>query len=72
MDIASILWNSRKRERHKRLNKLSVMNSILEENNPLHVEYTIATEKRTNLYFLADGICPQCRFLRLPTRFLEL
>jgi Plant transposon protein len=41
------------------LDSSPLMNSILEEKYPLRVEYTIANEKRTNLYFLADGIYPR-------------
>jgi hypothetical protein len=35
------------------------MNSILEEKYPLRIEYTVANEKKTILYFLADGIYPR-------------
>jgi Plant transposon protein len=41
------------------LNISPLMNIILEEKYPFRVEYTIANEKRTNLYFLADGIYPR-------------
>jgi Plant transposon protein len=41
------------------LNSSPLMNNILEEKYPLRIEYTIANEKRTNLFFLADGIYPR-------------